>query len=64
MAKSKNHTAHNQTYKAHKRGITKVKVHKYSSTKGVSTAVDLFLVAYRTSQGINPHTFTVINTVG
>ena len=38
MAKSKNHTAHNQTYKAHKRGIQKVKVNKYSSTRGVSDA--------------------------
>ena len=38
MAKSKNHTAHNQSYKAHKGGIKKVKAHKYASTRGVSTA--------------------------
>ena len=35
MAKSKNHTAHNQTYKAHKNGIKKPKKHRYSSRKGV-----------------------------
>lgn len=38
MAKSKNHTAHNQSYKAHKGGIKKVKATKYSSTRGVSDA--------------------------
>jgi hypothetical protein len=36
MAKSKNHTAHNQSYKAHKNGIKKPKRTKYISTKGVS----------------------------
>lgn len=36
MAKSKNHTAHNQTYKKHKNGIKKPKKQRYSSTKGVS----------------------------
>jgi large subunit ribosomal protein L29e len=35
MAKSKNHTAHNQSYKAHKNGIKKAKKQKYSSRKGV-----------------------------
>ena len=35
MAKSKNHTAHNQSYKAHRNGIKKVKKQKYSSRKGV-----------------------------
>ena len=35
MAKSKNHTAHNQTRKAHRQGITKVGLQKYSSLKGV-----------------------------
>ena len=35
MAKSKNHTAHNQSYKAHRNGIKKVKKTKYTSTKGV-----------------------------
>ncbi|KAJ7562241.1 hypothetical protein O6H91_03G060800 [Diphasiastrum complanatum] len=34
MAKSKNHTAHNQSYKAHKNGIKKPKKHKYTSRKG------------------------------
>lgn len=39
MAKSKNHTAHNQTYKAHKNGIKKPRKARYSSRKGVrSTA--------------------------
>lgn len=46
MAKSKNHTAHNQTYKAHKRGIQKVKATKYQSTKGVSDAVNLVYLAF------------------
>ncbi|RAL47417.1 hypothetical protein DM860_013382 [Cuscuta australis] len=35
MAKSKNHTAHNQSYKAHRNGIKKPKVHRNSSTKGM-----------------------------
>ncbi|KAK9813131.1 hypothetical protein WJX72_009627 [[Myrmecia] bisecta] len=35
MAKSKNHTAHNQSYKAHKNGIKKPKKHKYHSLKGM-----------------------------
>ena len=36
MAKSKNHTAHNQTYKAHKNGIKKPKTGRETSKKGVS----------------------------
>lgn len=36
MAKSKNHTAHNQTYKAHRHSIKKPKKTKYASRKGVS----------------------------
>ena len=51
MAKSKNHTAHNQSYKAHKTGIKKVKATKYQSTKGVSVAADLLYLA-PTSSGI------------
>lgn len=35
MAKSKNHTAHNQSKKAHRNGIKKPKQHKYKSRKGV-----------------------------
>lgn len=35
MAKSKNHTAHNQTYKAHRNGIKKPKAHKHASRKGM-----------------------------
>ncbi|XP_020087100.1 60S ribosomal protein L29-1-like [Ananas comosus] len=35
MAKSKNHTAHNQSYKAHKNGIKKPKRHRQTSTKGM-----------------------------
>ena len=35
MAKSKNHTAHNQTKKAHRNGIKKPKRQRYSSTKGM-----------------------------
>ena len=35
MAKSKNHTAHNQNKKAHKNGIKKPKRQRYASTKGV-----------------------------
>jgi hypothetical protein len=36
MAKSKNHTAGNQSRKAHRNGIKKPQKHKYHSTKGVS----------------------------
>nr|XP_019009317.1 60S ribosomal protein L29 [Kwoniella pini CBS 10737]OCF48098.1 60S ribosomal protein L29 [Kwoniella pini CBS 10737] len=35
MAKSKNHTAHNQTKKAHKNGIKRTATVKYKSMKGV-----------------------------
>lgn len=35
MAKSKNHTAHNQTRKAHRNGIKKPKSNRYPSLKGV-----------------------------
>ena len=35
MAKSKNHTNHNQNKKAHKNGIHKVKRQRYTSLKGV-----------------------------
>jgi hypothetical protein len=37
MAKSKNHTANNQSRKAHRNGIKKPQKHKYISTKGVSS---------------------------
>ena len=36
MAKSKNHTAHNQTAKAHRNGLKKPQTNKYKSNKGVS----------------------------
>ena len=35
MAKSKNHTAHNQNKKAHRRGIKKPLRQRYASLKGV-----------------------------
>uniref|UniRef100_A0A7N0UJQ5 60S ribosomal protein L29 n=1 Tax=Kalanchoe fedtschenkoi TaxID=63787 RepID=A0A7N0UJQ5_KALFE len=35
MAKSKNHTAHNQSHKAHKNGIKKPRNHRNASTKGM-----------------------------
>ncbi|KAL3641899.1 Large ribosomal subunit protein eL29z [Castilleja foliolosa] len=35
MAKSKNHTAHNQSAKAHKNGIKKPKRNRNASTKGM-----------------------------
>ncbi|KAG6682452.1 hypothetical protein I3842_13G142500 [Carya illinoinensis] len=35
MAKSKNCTAHNLSYKAHKNGIKKPRKHKHTSTKGM-----------------------------
>ncbi|KAI8813723.1 60S ribosomal protein L29 [Cladochytrium replicatum] len=34
MAKSKNHTNHNQGYKAHRNGIKKPKTHRWTSQKG------------------------------
>ena len=36
MAKSKNHTAHNQTRKAHRNGIKKPKRQRYASLLGVN----------------------------
>ena len=35
MAKSKNHTAHNQTRKAHRNGIVRPKRQRYATLKGV-----------------------------
>ena len=35
MAKSKNHTAHNQTSKQHRNGIKKPKRQRYTSTQGM-----------------------------
>ena len=35
MAKSKNHTAHNQTCKQHRNGIKKPKRERYINTKGM-----------------------------
>ncbi|KAF8525362.1 ribosomal L29e protein family-domain-containing protein [Gautieria morchelliformis] len=35
MAKSKNHTNHNQSKKAHRNGIKKPQVHRSRSLKGV-----------------------------
>ena len=35
MAKSKNHTAHNQSAKAHRNGITKPKRQRYQSVRGM-----------------------------
>jgi large subunit ribosomal protein L29e len=35
MAKSKNHTNHNQNRKAHRNGIKKPKTYRYPSLKGV-----------------------------
>ena len=37
MAKSKNHTAHNQNKKAHRRGIKKPQKQRYASLKGVDS---------------------------
>ena len=36
MAKSKNHTNHNQTYKAHRNGIKKPKTYRHTSLRGVT----------------------------
>ena len=54
MAKSKNHTAHNQTYKWHKNGIKKPTKKKYTSLKGVSLSTlsgitDCALLSYTQS---------------
>jgi len=35
MSKSKNHTAHNQSFKAHRNGIKRRKTFHYRSLKGV-----------------------------
>lgn len=41
MAKSKNHTNHNQNKKAHRNGIKKVKNGRKVSMKGVRNSVDI-----------------------
>ncbi|TXG63316.1 hypothetical protein EZV62_010310 [Acer yangbiense] len=43
MAKSKNHTAHNQSHKAHRNGIKKPKRHRHTSTKGYEN-VEFFII--------------------
>lgn len=48
MAKSKNHTAHNQTYKAHRNGIKKPKRFRKTSMRGVSVLLHSL-----------PHTFLI-----
>jgi large subunit ribosomal protein L29e len=45
MAKSKNHTAHNQSYKAHRNGIKKPKRQRQASTKGVSSSSALLPIS-------------------
>ena len=45
MAKSKNHTNHNQNFKAHRNGITRPTLGTKISTKGVSTSRLLLLQA-------------------
>ncbi|RLN52655.1 hypothetical protein BBJ29_009331 [Phytophthora kernoviae] len=35
MVKQKNHTARNNTVKAHRNGIRKPKVHRFTSTRGL-----------------------------
>ena len=36
MAKSKNHTNHNQSFKNHRNGIKPVPKHRYSDSKGIN----------------------------
>ncbi|KAI4297225.1 hypothetical protein L6164_037120 [Bauhinia variegata] len=55
MAKSKNHTAHNQSYKAHKNGIKKPRRHRHTSTKGVFVASRLNVPgAWQMPQTVHP----------
>uniref|UniRef100_A0AAV1UKK6 60S ribosomal protein L29 n=1 Tax=Peronospora matthiolae TaxID=2874970 RepID=A0AAV1UKK6_9STRA len=35
MVKQKNHTARNNTVKAHRNGIKKPKIHRFTSTRGL-----------------------------
>lgn len=46
MAKSKNHTTHNQNYKNHRNGIKKPASHKFSSLKCVNF-IKLYLLPIR-----------------
>ncbi|MFS7955403.1 putative ribosomal protein L29e [Helianthus anomalus] len=39
MAKSKNYTAHNQSYKAHRNDIKKPRKHRHTSTKAGGSLV-------------------------
>ena len=51
MAKSKNHTNHNQNRKAHRNGIKRPKVKRHESTLGVSRK-DLFRVRLPENQNM------------
>jgi large subunit ribosomal protein L29e len=42
MVKQKNHTARNNTVKAHKNGIKKPKNHRYHTTRGVSLSIAFY----------------------
>lgn len=58
MAKSKNHTAHNQSYKAHKNGIKKPRKHRHTSTKGVL----FFLLSLSFSVSFSVHYYFLIRS--
>ena len=44
MAKSKNHTNHNQNKKAHRNGIKKLLRHRFQSTRGVRMQCDILIL--------------------
>lgn len=58
MAKSKNHTANNQSRKAHRNGIKKPQKHKYISTKGVSSRWDPWHGSMGNKQHMQQHLIT------
>ncbi|URD80742.1 60S ribosomal protein [Musa troglodytarum] len=64
MAKSKNHTAHNQSYKAHKNGIKKPRKHRHTSTKGMDPKFlrnQRYARKHNKKDGASVHTCFVLN---
>ncbi|KAF7146436.1 hypothetical protein RHSIM_Rhsim04G0233800 [Rhododendron simsii] len=54
MAKSKNHTAHNQSHKAHQNGIKKPRKHRHASTKGVYFLYTYYTYIYMYNPRMDP----------
>lgn len=58
MAKSKNHTNHNQSYKNHRNGIKNVADHRYGSSHGMN---QVYLKNRRRARKFDPSIIKQVN---